>query len=211
MAMRFPTDYIRRTWAKRGPFRLALLLAFLSRLYYCDAEAQSDKSLETLVSILRDRTNTILAAIDQQTQELDDRSLEAQPTITKLKALRKQFYSLFEEHITAVKENNMLLEHELANTMNDVLSQIKEAIRERWGAIGDEMINHLPRAYITPPNPGVDPAYDAVMREIARMNAKVDAISKSLVYPGPPDVRVPFDLSKGVFVTPQPSPSPPEE
>jgi len=100
----------------------------------------------------------------------------------------------------------MLLEHERANTINDVLSEIKAAIRERYSAIGAEMFDILPRAYKVAPEPGKDPAYDAVTREIGIMNETVDTISDSLVYPGPPDARVPSELSKAIFVTPPPSP-----
>ena len=201
--MRPLLDDLRQTRMQRKPSHLILLVALLSLHYHCDGEAQSkNPNLDTLVSILRERANLILTTLDQQIQDFGDGSPEAQSTIKKLRTLREQFFSLFEQHIAAVKGDNMLLEHECASKIYDVLSEIKTVIRERYAAIGKKIFDNLLFQYWVAPELGEDKAYDEATIEQGKMAEKADKISKSLVYPGPPDARVPAELFEHFFVTP---------
>lgn len=148
--------------------------------------------ITTLVAILQERAGTIAFKLDGVVAALNAASTDpsdAQAVAQRLQVLKKRFLTLHERHVAAVKTGDIQLSHELTGQINSLLLEIEQVVSSREGAIARRWAGSL-RQYVEAPEPGTDPAYDALQRDVLALNEATVSRVRSMQYPGkrPPAV-----------------------
>jgi hypothetical protein len=101
----------------------------------------------------------------------------------KLEQQLQQFKELHQRYLEAVKNGDLVLQHQTNDQIHTVIEDFSREVEERHSEIIKGWYDALPRKFITAPLPGQDPHYDNVRQNALDLYRSTIDIAKSLDYP----------------------------
>jgi hypothetical protein len=164
---------------------------------------QSETNLESFLVVLRQRVESYSSALNEVIAHLKraspDQSPEAATTAEQLDALRKQFLSLSDKHLSAVSARDQFLAHEIVGEIHELQSRTEQIVSDWGGGIARAWFSGLRRRYITAPTEREDPEYHEVRRSVGELHRATVERLHLLTYPGDAPPATPLEISQLAF------------